>query len=107
MKKEDELEIPNTETSHIEIDVTDLGTFLGRIARCITKEGTSLEALADKWLDIGEIQTAFKQMGIEMSIWGEQLQTLKNKLCQTCKLRQVSIFVSFDDSDEPEKARDN
>lgn len=107
MKKENELETSKIENGIIELDNTDLGTFLGDIARSLTKEGISLEALADKRLDEGETQCAVKRIGVDVSIWGEKLLLLRNKLCQKCKLQPVSIFLSFDDSNTKVEKKDN
>ncbi len=89
---------------------TDLGTFLGRIAYRLLKEGNSLQALAKMWFeDEGEEKRKIlEQSGIDLSIWGEKLLAIRDRLCQNCKLQPVSIFMSFDDgSNTREEKNDN
>lgn len=76
---------------------TDLGTFLGRIAYQLNKEGNSLQALAMMWFeDEGEEKRKILgQSGIDLSIWGEKLLAIRDRLCQECKLQSVSIIISF------------
>ena len=76
---------------------TDLGTFLGRIAYRLNKEGNALQALAKMWFeDEGEEKRKIlEQSGIDTNYLGEQLLALRNQLCQTCMLRSVSIQMCF------------
>ena len=89
------------------IDETDLGTFLGDIAKSLIKEGLAIEALADKRLGDDETQVPFKRMGIEISIWGEKLLILRDRLCQKCILQPVSIFISFEGSSKKGEKKDD
>ena len=100
MKKENKLDTNHIENESIELDSTDIGTFLGKIARKLVKEGTSLEALADKWFDEGNNQNTIRQFGIDTGVLGEQLLALRNQICQECLLKPVKILINFKSHNE-------
>ena len=108
MQKEDEFEVRNLKTNQIdnagiELDHTDWGTFLGRIARKLTKEGNSLEAIADKWFDDGERRNVLRSFSIDVIVLGEQLLAIRDQICQTCQLKPVNVFMNFTHNDETSK----
>ncbi len=100
MKKENELETSKIENGIIELDRSDIGTFLGKIARKLNKEGSSLEALADKWFDEGNNRSTIRQFGVDTVVLGEQLLAIRNQICQDCQLKPVSIFMNFKSHNE-------
>jgi hypothetical protein len=105
MKKDNEPETKNLGTDHIEnsgieLDRTDVGTFLGKIARRLTKEGGSLEVLADKWFDEGESRDTVRSFGADIAILGEQLLAIRNQICQTCQLKPVNITMNFNPNND-------
>jgi hypothetical protein len=106
MKKKNEHEAKNLETNHtestgIELENTDIGTLLGWISHRLSKEGNSLQALAEMWFDKGEDkQHVFKEFGVSVSTMGEQLLAIRNQICQTCQLKTVNIIMNFKPNDE-------
>ncbi len=79
-----------------ELEATDIGTLLGWISNRLSKEGNSLQALAEMWFDKGEDkQRVFKEFGVSVCTMGEQLLAIRNQICQDCLLKPVSIFMNF------------
>lgn len=75
---------------------TDLGTFLGYMAKKLTKEGDSLRALAEDWFQHKtDEQTVLVAFGVEMGKIGRQLLDLRQQLCNTCQTKVVSEVLSF------------
>ncbi len=80
---------------------TDLETFIGKIGYKIIKEGISLQALAEMWFDKGDEKLAVtRQHGIDLNDIGEQLLSVKSRLCQSCKLQEVKVRLVFNDSSD-------
>ncbi len=85
----------------LEIENTDIGTLLGWISHRLSKEGNSLQALAEMWFDKGEDkQNTIKEFGVSVGGLGEQLLAIRNQICQNCLLKPVNIFMNFESHEE-------
>ncbi len=89
------------------LEVSDLGTFLGWISHKLTKEGISLQALAEMWFDKGEDKFfVVRQQGIDVCHLAEKILLLRNQLCKNCMLKEVAVTIHIDSSDSPKKAKE-
>jgi hypothetical protein len=89
-------------------ECTDLETFIGKIGHRLIKEGISLQALAEMWFDKGDEKlTVTRQHGIDLNDIGEQLLSVKSRLCQRCKLQEVRVRLVFNDSSDENAEKGN
>ena len=84
----------------VDTDITDLGTYLGKIARRLIKEGDSLQALAGIWYEKGN-DNIVRTFGGDIASLGELLLALRNRLCQKCMMQEVKIILNFGSSNSP------
>lgn len=90
--------------SVLEIEATDLGTFLGWLSNRLCKEGNSLQALAEMWFDNkSEEQNTIREFGVTINDMGQMLLALRKQLCQPCMLKQVKTTIHFPDNSTSEK----
>ncbi len=91
-----------------EEESTDLETFIGKIGYRLIKEGDSLQALAEMWFDRGDEKLSVtRQYGIDLTDIGEQLLSLKSRLCQRCKLQEMRVVLVFDGSADENAEKGN
>jgi hypothetical protein len=89
------------------LEVTDMGTFMGRVAYKLSKEGHALQALADMWFNKKEDKFfVIRQQGIDIGHLAEELLLLRNQLCKDCMLKEVAVTIHIDSSDSPKKAKE-
>ncbi len=62
---------------HVDTEITDMGTYLGRIGSRLDKEGNALQALARMWGD--DNQNIVRTFGADIIDLGEQLLAMKNR----------------------------
>ncbi len=89
------------------LDITDMGTYLGKIAARLLKEGSSLQALAGIWYEKGDDNLNItKTFGGEIISLGEQLLASRKCLCQKCLMQEVKIILSFNNNSPGEAAKE-
>jgi hypothetical protein len=88
-----------------DIELTDLGTCLGRIARQVLLRGEMLRGISKLWIEYDSIEGAeiASQLGAELGQIGRQLKLLREQLCQNCQLIKVEEGIRFGKSDKAEK----
>ena len=90
------------------LDITDMGTYLGKIAAKLMKEGNALQALARILYESGDDNlNIINAFGGEIISLGEQLLSSRNHLCQKCLLKEVKIMLSFNNSSPGEAAKES
>jgi hypothetical protein len=84
-------------------DRTDVFTFLGDMAKRLTKEGECLRALADTWLDKGtDEHSCLVLSGVDITRLGRKLLALREHLCQPCATKDVAEGLIFGPSPKEE-----
>jgi len=78
-------------------EATDLGTFLGQIARQISLRGEMLRGISNQMGEYDSIEGAqiFRQLGVELDRIGQQLNLLEDHLCNGCQLKVVTEIISI------------
>ncbi len=73
------------------LDVSDLGTYIGRIGRRILLRGEMLRSIGHMWFegDCEESRVMMEEMGLELNQIGQQLKLLRDQLCHRCEMLQV------------------
>ena len=90
-----------------QLDITDMGTYLGMIAAKLSKEGNALQALARIWHEKGnENLNIINTFGGEIINLGEQLLSSRNHLCKKCLLQEVKIILNFGSSNSPAEEKE-
>ena len=92
-------------TDHVDTEITDVGTYLGRIGSRLDKEGNALQALARMWGD--DNQSIVRTFGADIIDLGEQLLAMKKCLCKKCKLQEVKVKIVFNDSSDENAEKGN
>lgn len=93
-------------TKKLDLEFTDLGTFLYEIGNKLKKEGESLLALAKMWFSKGDEYRVLHQYGVDLINLSEQLLELKRQLCGPCLMKSVAITLSFTNSHSEEKEKE-
>ena len=88
-----------------QIEITDMGTYLGRIGSRLSKEGQSLQALARMWGE--DNQNIVSAFGADIIDLGEQLLAMRKCLCKKCKLQEVRVQIVFNDSSDENAEKGN
>jgi len=84
--------------SKVEIDRSDFAEFLYEMGCQLKKEGNSLQALGKVWFEKSEEYEILNLFGLNISNLGKELLALRGQLCKECKLKDVTTFISYDDS---------
>ena len=91
--------------SKFEMDRLDLSAFLCELGNRLKKEGDGLQALAKIWFnEVGDEYFCLQQTGIDISNMAKQLLFLRQQLCDNCKMKDVSTFLTVEESKPEEKA---
>jgi len=87
-----------------EMEKLDLAAFLCELGNRLKKEGNSLQSLAKTWFnESGDEYYITRQAGIDITNMAKQLLFLRQQLCDTCKMKDVSTFLSVDNLKPEEK----
>ncbi len=92
-------------TDQVDTEITDVGTYLGRIGSRLDKEGNALQALARMWGE--DNQSIVRTFGADIIDMGEQLLELRKRLCKKCKLQEVKVKIVFNDSSDENAEKGN
>jgi hypothetical protein len=90
------------------VEHTDLGTYLGQIARCLLLRGEMLRGVSQLWLEgeTDELVEICSELGIEVSRLGRQLKLLRDHICNNCQMKSVEESVRFEDGQEEKNTQD-
>jgi len=88
----------------LEMDRLDLAAFLCELGNRLKKEGHALQSLSKIWFEeSGDEYYILRQTGIDISNMAKQLLFLRQQLCNNCKMKDVSTFLTVEDSRAEEK----
>jgi hypothetical protein len=79
------------------VEHTDLGTYLGEIARKLNLRGKMLRGVSQLWFEgeTDELPEVCSELGIELSRLGRKLKLVRNHLCNNCQLKSIEESISL------------
>jgi len=90
--------------SKLEMGKLDMAAFLCELGNRLKKEGNALQSLSKTWFnESGDEYYILRQTGIDISNMAKQLLFLRQQLCNNCKMKDISTFLTVEGSRTEEK----